>query len=297
MANIIGHEKIVGFFEKAIADKRLAQVYCLAGPSQVGKRTIAKWVASKLLDVPENKLTQHADFYYLERTIDAEGRLRKDFLVDQSRGLKERLGNKPWLGGYQVMIVDEAELLNRASGNALLKVLEEPPEKTVMFLLTENDAALLPTVRSRCQGIACSVVPDDVIAEGLKAIGTNPEEIETVLPLAWGRPGRAKYFLENVEARQTVQDEIERWQKLQGKPFYEQVKIIEDAFGDPDDAVRGRERLGEILDVWTMQSRQALLNGADQTLVATIDYLTEARRLLQQNVHPKLIMEQAVLRF
>lgn len=288
----------MGFFEKAIADKRLAQNYCLSGPSQVGKRTIAKWVASQLLVVPEDKLAQHPDFYYLERTVDLEtGKLRKDFLIEQARDLKSRLQNRSWLGGYQVMIVDEAELLNKASGNALLKSLEEPPEKTVIFLLTENEAALLPTVRSRCQVISCGVVTDESLTKGLQASGHSQTEIESVVSLAWGRPGRAKYFLENPEALQNVQDEIARWQKLQGKAFYEQIKLIEDAFGDPDDATRGREKLADILDVWMMQSRGVLVRENSPSLVTTIDYLAEARQLLRQNVHPKLIMEQAVLRF
>ena len=292
-----------------MAQKALAQVYCLAGPSQTGKRTITRWVASELLNVSVDKLAQHPDFYYLERASDPEtGKLKKDLSVAQARELKARLQNRPWLGGYQVVIIDEVELMNAEAGNALLKILEEPPEKTVLFLLTENDGALLPTIRSRCQIIQLGLVDDETIARSLGYARDDneasksdkpvfdPGDIEKVMPLAWGRPGRAIDFLKNPEALENVESEIERWQRLQGKAFYEQIALIENAFGDKNDAVRGREKLADILEVWMMQSRQSLLAGADKSIVATIDYLTEARKLLQQNVHPKLIMEQAVLR-
>ena len=127
---IIGHSKIISFFETAIAKNKLAQSYCFAGRDQVGKKTIAHHLAAKILNIQENKLDTYPDFYYLSRQIDEKtGKLKKEISIAQARQIKDRLGSKAWFGGYQVIIIDEAELLNEESGNALLKLLEEAGAK------------------------------------------------------------------------------------------------------------------------------------------------------------------------
>ena len=97
----------------------------------MGKRKIAQFVASQLLGVSEDKLTTHPDYYYLARLSDEKLASLKDISIGQAREMRGRLQNRSWLGGYQITIIDEAELLNEESGNALLKILEEPGERNV----------------------------------------------------------------------------------------------------------------------------------------------------------------------
>ena len=137
---LIGHAKILEFFENALKSGSLSHAYCFVGQGQVGKRTLAKILAAKILKTDLSKLSCHPDFYYLERIEDEKtGKLKKEISIAQARYLKTHLIGKSWSGGYKVVIVDEAELLNEESSNALLKTLEEPKAKTIFFLLTENE--------------------------------------------------------------------------------------------------------------------------------------------------------------
>ena len=66
----IGNSQVSNFFEKAVANDSLAQVYCLTGVDQVGKRTFVVELAAKLLGADQDKILSHPDFYYLNRGVD-----------------------------------------------------------------------------------------------------------------------------------------------------------------------------------------------------------------------------------
>ncbi|MBO6513840.1 MAG: hypothetical protein JJ974_07755, partial [Phycisphaerales bacterium] len=91
-----------------------------------------------------------------------------------------------------VFIIDEAELLNIDTQNAILKTLEEPPPGTIIILVTPNEDRLLPTIRSRCQRIAFAPLDDDAMRAWISTtdIQTTPEEHQWLLSSATGSPGR-----------------------------------------------------------------------------------------------------------
>ena len=93
----------------------------------------------------------HPDFRLLERTENDRGTLRAEIVVDQIRELQPLFNTKPTFDGWRVVIIDAADELNRNAANAFLKNLEEPPEKTVFFLVSHSPSRLLPTIRSRCR--------------------------------------------------------------------------------------------------------------------------------------------------
>lgn len=133
--NFIGQHKIVKFFDNAIKNGHLSHCYCFVGPDGIGKKTLAKKLSAELLKVAEDKLATHPDFIYLERETDEKtGKLKKNISIEQARNLRSRLRSKSWLDGYRAVIIDETELLNEESSNALLKLLEEPSEQNIFFL-------------------------------------------------------------------------------------------------------------------------------------------------------------------
>jgi len=143
------------------------------------------------------------------------------------------------------------------------------------------------------------------LESGLKERGYETDKIATVLPLAAGRPGRAISLLENEEALSAWQKEAERWTQLQGQPYSKKLKIVEEIFGSKDDAAAGRERLDGVLEIWQTLSREKLLKqigGASEhsqspgTMVELIDTLGEAREQLRRNVHPRLAIENVLMR-
>ena len=315
---IIGHEPILRFLDTAEREKRLAQVYCFTGPNRIGKCTLAKTMAARLLGVDFTRLDSHPDYTYVERLVDEKsGKLKKDLSIMQARALREKLQLRSWFGGYRVVVINEAETLNEESSNALLKTLEEPALNTVIFLITENEAALLPTIRSRVQIIYFSVVPDDILGPGLVEKGFSQDDVEAVLPLAAGRPGLALNFLSDETLRASYYDELDRFRSLLNSPFYAKVKIVEIYFKDKDEiGERQRERLFNVLDLWLLAWRTLLLEQlglkigsslftqslvgirhAKETVILNIQKVIEAKALLRYNVNQRLVMENCVITF
>lgn len=112
---------------------------------------------------------------------------KESFLVGQSRELRADASRLPNEGRHKVYILPDAEHMNEAASNALLKILEEPPEYTVIVLIAENPAKLPETVRSRCVELRLRPVSAE---EGLRALKEQfPEAEESVLASALEKGG------------------------------------------------------------------------------------------------------------
>ena len=180
MANFqktLGHKKQKDFFLKVSGIGRLAHGYALVGPESIGKTTFARELASLLGADP------------VLDVLEADAR---ELTVEQARDVRARLALAA-AGQTKVAIISQAEALSSATGNALLKVLEEPPANSLLFLVTANFQALLPTLASRVQRVNFSIVSDREVGE---AIGDNTE----IVALARGRIGIAKKLFESPEA-------------------------------------------------------------------------------------------------
>ncbi len=317
---IIGHAKIISFFDKVIANRALSQSYCFVGSDGVGKKTTARYLAAQILKISGEQsrrlgrdpdftsgLDTHPDFYYISRQIDEKTeKIKKDIGIAQARQIKEKLGRKSWFGGYQVIIIDEAELLNEESANALLKSLEEAGGQRVFFLLTSDDNELLPTIRSRCQMFYFSSVDAKEIEAGLVKLGYATALAAEVAPLSWGRPGRGVMLAMEDDLRHNFNAEIERWQKIEGAPFYKKIKAVEDLLDDKKDSVRVSEKLNQAIETWTVLWRDKILdkivsreenNGPSLLQMAgLIDNFKKAQILLAQNINPRLVVEQILLK-
>jgi DNA polymerase-3 subunit delta' len=124
-------------------------------------------------------------------------------LVDQMRDLEREANFRPFEGAARVFLIDDADRLNDASSNALLKTLEEPPVTSHLILITARPAALLPTIRSRCQVIRFAPLAATEIEEHLARLKKVSQKDARVLArLAQGSIGRAlSADLENYRAR------------------------------------------------------------------------------------------------
>lgn len=298
---IIGHGKIIDYIDQAVLNNKLAHAYCFVGPDQVGKRTIAKYTASKLLKIDSVKLPTHPDFLYLEREEDEKkGRLKKDISISQAKQVGNFLQNKSWLGGMKVVIIDEAERINDEAANALLKTLEESVDNSLIILLTTDEHELPVTVRSRCQTMEFQPVPEEEIERELVARGYEKERAALAVRFAWGRPGRAVSTLENEGVLDEYFTELERFQKISGRPFHEKLKIVDDLFGDKDDkdTVRKRDNLIAVLDLWIMYLREVMLSAKEsgRKFAGVIDELRQAQGMLGENIHPRLLVERILLK-
>jgi len=87
--------------------------------------------------------------------------------VDEAHDIVTSLALKSYEGGYKVMIVWMAEKMNIACANKLLKLIEEPPNKTIFILITEDEEQIISTIRSRCQMLHFPLLPEDIIKDAL----------------------------------------------------------------------------------------------------------------------------------
>ncbi|GAB4390124.1 DNA polymerase III subunit delta' [Albidovulum sp.] len=221
-ARLIGQEAAEAAFLAAVASGRLHHAWLLTGPRGTGKATLAWRIARFLLARTEPEgggglfgeappapasLDVAADHPVARRLrAGSEGRLfllrrawdpaRKRFkaviTVDEVRRLRGFLQLSAADGGRRAVIVDPADEMNVAAANALLKMLEEPPEGVTFLLVGHQPARLLPTIRSRCRELRLSPLGADDLAAAVAAAGAEAAAAgEALAELAGGSVGEA----------------------------------------------------------------------------------------------------------
>ncbi len=135
----------------------------------------------------------HPDLLVLERGIDEKGKDKQALDVAQLRKVAPFLRMTASEGGWRVVIVDDADTMNRNAQNALLKILEEPPENVLLILVAHRSGALIPTIRSRCRVINFKPLETQVIQTLMNKQGhsLSMSEYETLVRLSAGSIGKA----------------------------------------------------------------------------------------------------------
>lgn len=293
--SFIGNQRIANFLYSSFENGAFSHAYCLIGPSQVGKRALANRLAAKILGVDIVGLATNPDYVYVERLEDEKtGKKKKEISADQIRQVREKFYNSSWFNGYKVIVLDEAELLNEESANAFLKILEEPPTKSIIFILTEDDNLLLPTIRSRCQCLELSVVSDTEMSDFLKNLNCHDSQAQEIIKLAWGRPGKAKELVESNEKYAQNFEEQRRLEKILKSPIYERWALMEDVLSEKGGLIKTKEKLEPILESWIMFWRDLMVNDLNKgkKYQENIDQTNKTKNLLAANVNSRLAIEQ-----
>ena len=119
----------------------------------------------------------HGGLLTLERTANDKGVMRTVISVEQSRETIAFFGSTAAVGGWRVCIVDTVDELNPNAANALLKVIEEPPRRSLFLLVSHAPARVLPTIQSRCRKLALRpLATDDVIRAAAQAAQMPPDD-------------------------------------------------------------------------------------------------------------------------
>ena len=176
---LIGQESAEADFLAAFSADRLHHGWLITGPQGLGKATLAWRIARFLLATPEaaddglfgappppESLDIPVDHPVARRVLalsdpglklvrrgwdEKAKRLKTVITVDEIRDLKQFFALSSADGGRRVVIVDSADEMNPNAANALLKLLEEPPARTTLLLISHQPSRLLPTIRSRCR--------------------------------------------------------------------------------------------------------------------------------------------------
>ena len=133
----------------------------------------------------------HPDLMVLQRES-LDGKPRRGIPVDEARALPDFFSKSPATAPYRVAIIDAADDLNANAANAVLKTLEEPPERGVVFLVSHAPGALLPTIRSRCRRLRFAPPPAEAaVAWLMDRAGVEDGDARRLLAMAQGAPGQA----------------------------------------------------------------------------------------------------------
>jgi DNA polymerase III subunit delta' len=184
---------------------QLPHALLLAGPPGVGKRRFALALGAGLLcQTPSEGVAcehcrtcvlmaagTHPDWAWL-----APEEKGKAIKIDDIRALVLSMAQTSQQGGRKLVVLEPAEAMNRNSANALLKTLEEPSGATVLLLISDNPARLLPTIRSRCQRLEFPLPPATAARAWLEPIAGDHQRMEIALSEAGQRPLLARQLLE-----------------------------------------------------------------------------------------------------
>jgi DNA polymerase III subunit delta' len=213
--NFWGNQHVTAALERMIEQDRLPQAMLFAGPEGIGKATLARRLAARLLggadkielddlSLPQNAsivatrekwqadkrnedpllFASHPDFV----TFPPDGPLRQ-ISIPQMRQLKENAQFLPSKGARRVFLIDHVDRANEQAANSLLKTLEEPPAHLILILTAENAYDLLPTIRSRAAPTFFTPLPEAEMKAFAKA--RNLDQAERRIALSAGSPGVA----------------------------------------------------------------------------------------------------------
>lgn len=201
---LLGNERLRENLSRSVGRGRIAHFYVISGPVGSGKHTLARLLAAATLCKGENKpclscpacrkvmAGSHPDFI----TVDEPD--KKIVPVDLIRQARADIYVRPNEADRKIYLFPRGHNMEIPSQNALLKVLEEPPEYGVFLLLTENAEKLLPTVRSRCMELSLLPLPETVLIKQLqqrfpKAVA---EDIAAAAARSGGYLGQAIQLME-----------------------------------------------------------------------------------------------------
>ena len=319
-SEILNQPSAVSYLQKSVLG-HVPQALLFCGPSGIGKRKTALEFA-KALNCLDEKARQTgdscgacahcraieqgiypdvvvADFLYqarlelkkepsdksYEEELEKELAKQQRIKVDTIRDITARSQQKSAQGGWKIFIIDEAQSMQAEAANALLKFIEEPPQKTVWILLTDKKAAMLKTILSRCQPLQFAPLPDRTVEELLPQVYPDVQDAALAARYGQGSLTHARMAAEALEILQGIE---------QGPAWPAQV-----AQSLPRTMVQARENAQAILDVIMLALHRKWAQANEQERVHLQDVLHKTenyKNAIVRNVSPALVVETALMR-
>lgn len=326
--DILGQSSALDWLRRAYRADRLPHGLIFAGPAGVGKATTARALAALFLcEQPCGELPcgscascramesgNHPDYHVITKElIRYHDQTGKSKAIDLSikvivPEMVEPAGRKAVMGRGKVFVVEQAELMNAAAQNAMLKTLEEPAGRTLIVLLTDQPGALLATIRSRCQTVQFAALDDALVRKQLESRGIDPATAADAARLAGGSLGVALKWVEDdvvAPARDLERqldglftgrplDDLPGWFK-RAADAYAEKQLERDKLGSKDAATR--DGLSLYLRLAAEHARRRLARASDdpddlERTCAAIDALARAEQYLDANVNIPLVFQQ-----
>jgi DNA polymerase III subunit delta' len=245
---LAGHALAEAALLAAYRSGRVPHAFLFVGAKGIGKATLAYRLARFVLAHPDPAAADvqaaatlavdlahpvarriaaqaHSDLLVLERTVNEKGILRQQIAVEDVYRTVSFFGSTAGEGGWRIAIVDSVDELNRFGANALLKVLEEPPQRALLLLVSHSLARVPPTLRSRCRIVTLRPLAPAEVGAALAAameFPTNDPEVSAAAAAADGSVSRALAFLDEdaLALRQQTLDTLDRLPALDGNALH-----------------------------------------------------------------------------
>lgn len=179
--------------------------------------------------------------------------------VDEAQDVVKKLSLKSYEGGYKVMLIWMADKLNIAAANKLLKLIEEPPEKTVFILIAEDEEQIIQTIRSRCQILHFPPVAENAIVQALIAKGLDEQNAIKIAHEANGNFNKALDLMHNDSEDLVFEKWFVQWVRSAFKAKGNKAAIHDLILWSNEVAKTGRETQKKFLQYCMAIMRQAML--------------------------------------
>ena len=269
---ILGNERIKEHFITAVRHKKISHAYIMEGDKGSGKKLLADAFA-KILQCEGREASGSVETCgRCESCIQMEHHDHPDVIwvshekpnVISVGEIREQIVNTvdimPYKGPYKIYIVDEAEKMNAAAQNAILKTIEEPPEYAVIFLLTTNRGAFLDTILSRCILLATRPVPGASVEKYLmEKCSVSKEEAEFAAGFSLGNIGKAEAIVSSEEFRDLKNLTLSILRYIHEIESYEIADKVKEY-------KKYKNRIDDFFDIFLMWFRDIMLLKADNSV-------------------------------
>ncbi len=322
MWRAIGQDRIVSLLDYSLAANSIAHAYLLTGPRHIGKGTLALDIACALnCEVPETPCGQCSSCRRILEGKHSDVTVtgldsRSEIGIDDIRGLQRLASLPPYEGRCKAFIIDGAEYLSTEAANALLKVLEEPPQRVVWLLLAADEDRLLPTVLSRCQRLELRPVPPEKVQEVLvSSYGSDADRAKLLSHLCHGCLGWALAALSDDDMLEKRSEDVARVSSLLAADLSERFAYAHEL---ATQFSQNRRATGETMQVWLDWWRDLMLvrGGCSDAVVnhehrqsleeqagyldlldigRFLSRLCSLQREISKNINPRLAVESLML--
>ena len=282
---IIGHNTIRELFLKAIKENTLSHAYLIVGEDGIGKSILVKEIALQILG-------KARDIDYVDLiNFRSSG---KSIGVDDTRKLIIEINKKPFEGDKKVIVIHNCETMTEAAQNAFLKTIEEPPVGVYIFLLCENLASILDTVKSRTSIYRLNRLSKNEIEEYIhKNYGDISEEKEKMLiSFSDGIPGVIDKLVKDEEfnnIRDLVLDILLNVKNIERNKIFDYT----------DKLCKFKDKWEDVLTVFSSYVRDIMVYGETYSIenIINLDKISDIKDLKGRYTYSKLIKILEIIKY
>ncbi len=296
--NIIGHKKQIEQIKNTIKNDKIAHAYLFSGPEGIGKKRVGEEFIKYLNCTHQDRekflacescpsclrmeSNNQPDFFIV---TDQEGSIK----IDQVRNLVASLSLRNVLTKYKCVIINNCELITPEGANSLLKVIEEPGENVIFFLITSNENRVLPTIRSRTQKINFQQLSEIELRQLAELKSLYSDNMDFLVKFSQGSFGKLVNFLSDKDFLGELQEFQDIFSEIKEKPLFQVMykgKLFE----------KDKKKLLRFLDFYIYTLEKDFSEYSIEKKKEVIDEIIRGQEMLLRNINPRFVGEMLLIK-